>query len=137
MKTLMRMKKIVTAPSKYPKEDIESKAFASWLDEMVKYKKVDCFSHIPNETSIKNMAYLSKMKAMGKRKGVPDFIIVIKTKIIFIEMKRQKNQNGTCASVVSPEQIDWIKKLNDAGAYGCIAYGCNDAISYVEAKSKC
>lgn len=130
------MKKEVTAPSKYPKEDIESKAFASWLDDMVLYKKVDCFSHIPNETSIKNMAYLSKMKSMGKRKGVPDFIIVIKKKIFFIEMKRQKNENGTSASTVSPEQVKWIEKLNEAGAYGYIAYGCNDAISYVEANYK-
>jgi hypothetical protein len=117
-----------------PLEDVESKALASYLDGLVTYKMIRCFSHIPNETSITHVGYLSKMKAMGKRRGVPDFIVVCTKKILFIEMKRQQNENGKSPSVVSEDQTKWIDNLNKINTESVIArvcYGHREAINFV------
>ena len=117
-----------------PLEDLESKTFATYLDDLVAYKKIRCFSHIPNETSIKHPGYLAKMKSMGKRRGVPDFVVITVKKILFIEMKRQKNNKGKSASVISRDQMLWInniKKLNNENVYAEICYGYNEAINFV------
>lgn len=128
------MKIKVTNPKTYPLEDLESKAFASYLDDLVKYKKIKCFTHIPNETSIKNMAYLKKMKAIGKRAGVPDFLIIAFKKVIFIEMKRRQNENNTSASVISNDQLAWISNIKgicSENVYADICYGSDQAINYI------
>ena len=123
----------VTNPKTYPLEDEESKAFASFLQGLVDYKQILCFSHIPNETSIKNMGYAMKIKAMGKRKGVPDFIIVLKSKVCFVEMKRQKNENGTTASTTDDiHQLHWLSSLNKAGCVSKMCFGSKEAISFIE-----
>ena len=123
----------VTNPKIYPLEDEESKAFASYLQGLYEYKQILCFSHIPNETSIKSMGYAMKMKAMGKRKGVPDFIIVLKSKVCFVEMKRQKNENGTTASSIDDiDQLHWLHSLNKAGNVSKMCFGAKEAISFIE-----
>lgn len=105
-----------------PKEDMEATMFADYLRA-----RGIMFGHIKNENTINNFAYIAKMKRLGVNRGVPDYIIVHKGKIIFIEMKRVKG------SKVSPEQEQWIKALNDAGCYARICYGHIDAESFVEA----
>lgn len=114
-----------------PKEDQECFVFSERLDLLVSQKKVLCFSHVPNETSIKSIAYLAKMKRMGKRAGVPDFIIVLPNKTLFVEMKRRKNENGTSASTVKKEQLEWIQNLNNANCPSAICYGADEAITFV------
>jgi len=122
----------ITKPSSYPKEDDEAKAFASYLKDLQTYKQIVCYSHIPNENSIKNMGYAMKMKSMGKQAGVPDYIIVMKSKVLFIELKRQKNENGTTASSVSPDQELWVNSLNNANCPSKICFGSGDAIRFVQ-----
>lgn len=117
-----------------PLEDNESKDFAQVLDQLVAYKKIRCFSHIPNETSIKHPGYLAKMKSMGKRRGVPDFVIVCYKKILFVEMKRRVGKNGKSVSVVSDEQIFWVdnlNKINNQVVVARICYGSDEAIKFV------
>ena len=88
------------------------------------------FSHIPNETPagkmiggtwMPNYASLTRNKAMGVNKGLPDYIILIRGKnspsLLFIEMKKKKGGN------VSPEQRDWIAALQ--GVEGVHAEICN------------
>ncbi len=122
----------ITKPSSYPKEDEEAKIFSKYLSDLLAYKQILNFSHIPNETSIKNMGYAMKMKSMGKRAGVPDYIIVTKSKILFVELKRQKNENGTTASTVSHEQLCWIDNINMAGGHAKICHGANESINFVQ-----
>ena len=73
-----------------PLEDVEDEIFANYCRA-----KGYFFSHIANETSIKNWGYLTKMKRIGKNAGVPDFLVIIPNKngsidtLVFIEMKRK------------------------------------------------
>jgi hypothetical protein len=133
----MTLKAKNTNPKTLPLEDIESKALASYLDDLVAYKKIKCFSHIPNETSIKHPGYLAKMKSMGKRRGIPDFIIICYKKILFVEMKRQKNEAGVSASVVSDDQVMWVDNINSLGKLNNnlvearICYGSAEAIKFI------
>ena len=122
----------VTNPKSYPKEDDEAKIFAKYLSDMQAYKQIVCYSHIPNETSIKNIGYYMKQKAMGKCAGVPDYIVVTKKKVLFIELKRQKNERGTTTSCVAPDQKLWISALNDANCPSQICYGSGQAINFVQ-----
>jgi len=75
------------------------------------------YSHIPNETFTNSWGVKMKNKKQGVKKGVPDYIIILKNLLIFIEMKR--NHGGK----TSPEQKDWIKKLNKCDSVS--AYVCN------------
>ena len=90
------------------------------------------FTHIANESGLPpHVAMLAakKKKAMGVSKGVPDFMIVLKTKgLLFIEMKRLKGGR------VSPEQVEWINSLNTiASVEAIVCCGAEDAINTVEA----
>jgi hypothetical protein len=81
------------------------------------------FSHIANETSIKNWGYLNRMKRIGKNRGVPDYVVIVRDRLVFIELKRIKK------SIVKPEQITWIDALNKCpGVHAFIAYGAADAV---------
>jgi hypothetical protein len=115
-----------------PKEDDEAKAFTQYLNALYMSKKILNFSHIPNESSIRNPGYYNKMQAMGKRKGVPDYIIVTKTNIVFVELKRRKNAKGKSPSNVSDDQLIWIENLQSVGAKCAICYGCDDAINFLK-----
>ena len=73
------------------------------------------FSHINNEMRTSSWGQKIKAKKQGVRKWVPDYIIIIKDKLIFIEMKKIK------WSKVSTEQLEWNTELNKCwiGAYIC------------------
>lgn len=71
---------------------------------------------------------------MGKRRGVPDFMIVCFKKILFVEMKRQKNIKGVSVSVVSDDQIFWIdnlNKINNENVIAQVCYGSSEAANFV------
>jgi hypothetical protein len=82
------------------------------------------FSALPLDTFTKSWAVKMKNKAIGVRPGVPDMMIIVKSKLIFIELKRTKR------GVVSDFQKDWLEKLNKCD--GISAYVCK---GYEEAKN--
>lgn len=84
------------------------------------------FTHIPNETFTKSWNQKLKNKAMGVSSGVPDYIVVLPDKILFIEMKRAKKGR------VSPDQEVWIKALNDAGTPARVCCGAQEAIDFIK-----
>jgi len=85
------------------------------------------YSHIAQETFTKNWGTKMKNKKQGVRKGVPDYIIIVKSKLVFIEMKRKGR------SVVSLEQANWIDKLNKCNnVYAYVCKGADDAIMTIE-----
>lgn len=81
--------------------------------------------HIPNER--KCTAYVAgQLLRQGMRKGFPDnFIPIARGGFhgLFIELKRAKKS----LSKKSPEQREWVKKLNAAGYKAVFCYGAEEA----------
>lgn len=99
-----------------PLEDDECKTFVEYLEILKAQGKISAFTHTANETYTKSWKQKNRNKAMGVRPGIPDYIIVIQKRLIFIEMKRKR------FSTVTKAQKDWIMLLN--GCEGVRAYIC-------------
>ena len=72
-------------------------------------------------------AYSNSLKRLGLSKGLPDLIVLARNKsntheVLFIEMKRIKGGR------VSPEQKEWIERLDNNNYCVGVAYGCDSAI---------
>lgn len=67
---------------------------------------------------------------MNKRKGVspgfPDFLVVGRNGLVFVELKR--SQYGK----ISDEQRAWLAALGVAGCPGSVCYGAKEAIKFLE-----
>ena len=85
-------------------------------------------THISNETGKGRDAKFMgiRNKQMGVSSGFPDYIIVLKDKLLFIEMKRVKGGS------VSSSQKEWITTLEDAGQLVFVARGAEAAIKIIE-----
>ena len=74
----------------------------------------------------------NKAKAMGKRSGVSDLVIVLRDKVLFVELKRAgkwlKNGKISYAGIkVSENQKAFLDKVEKSEVCnGFIAYGFND-----------
>ena len=64
------------------------------------------FSHIHHEMFTRSWKQKNKAKALVVRPGVPDCIIIVGEKLVFIEMKR------IVGSKVSDAQRDWLAAIN-------------------------
>ena len=106
-------------------EHDEAVALAQYLDILKTQGKIELFSHIPNETFTRNWGTKMKNKQEGVRPGVPDYIVVTKDKIGFIELKRK-------GGVVSKDQRQWFDSLGGKSTGACIAYGFEPAKRFVE-----
>ena len=124
---LRRQGKSETAQTKQliPTENQEAEAFADYL----RAKRLT-FTHIVNEAQTKSWGAIMRAKRMGKARGVPDYMILVNNRIVFVELKRQKG------SVVSPEQQEWIEQLRQCGAVAEICRGANEAIKLIESIKK-
>jgi len=119
-------------------EDRECKRFVKWLDE-----RSLKFSHLPLETFTTSVRTLARNRSLGVRKGIPDYIVFIKSdrsdeaRLLFIEMKRpciiKKNGDlGASPSSISKEQKEWISDLDKVfGVNAKICFGSDDAIMFV------
>lgn len=81
----------------------------------------------------------NSMRAEGKQKGYPDLIIDEPSVYYYglrIELKRARKQLKTKLSTahtkVSPEQEEWINKLNKKGYKALVCYGADEAIKVIE-----
>lgn len=110
------MKKVNNTPTEHQ----EQSAFVEWFE--LQYPHIRLFS-VPNgiRTGFKQAL---KAKREGMKRGVPDiFIPELKT---VIEFKRIKG------SVLSPEQKDWLRYLEDRCDMNCfVAYGCDEAVKFI------
>ena len=106
-----------TTPTEYQ----ECVTLTQYLELLKDLQKIVLFSHIDQAKHIKSFATMARRRQEGVRRGVPDYIIVTKSRTIFIEMKRAK------AGVVSEDQKHWIESLNNAGCYAFIAKGFDEA----------
>ena len=108
-------------------ESLEQRAFVKWC----RMKKIAVIS-VPNgffsHTKDKKFyGQITKLKAEGMSKGFPDLVVMLKGKVIFIEMK---NITG---GKTSQEQKDWIGTLIGLDHIAVVCNGCDEAINVVEA----
>lgn len=86
------------------------------------------FCHINNEFYTKSWKQKNRQLRLGSAKGFPDYIIIVKGKMICVEMKRVKN------SKTSPHQLIWLEALNAAGIPTIVAKGADEAIAFIESQ---
>lgn len=88
------------------------------------------FTSVPNSTFTRSWKQKTSNKQQGLRAGLPDLIIALPGKLLFVEMKRQKG--GT----VSKDQKEWIKSLNeiDGGkkVEAMVSKGADPVIEFIE-----
>ena len=140
---------------KIPTENEECLVLVKYLEVKQKQGYL-LFSHISNETPTQtlesssqgrrvwkqNYATTGKLKNLGVRKGVPDYIILLVKRpiLLFLEMKRERpilknGELGKSPSKVYPEQEEWIANLSTvSGVYSKICYGAGEAIEFVQSK---
>ena len=112
----MKLKQII------PKEDDECFALVEYLE----WKGLK-FTHIANETFTKFWSVKNKNKKLGVRSGFPDYIIIVKNKILCIEMKRKKG------GAISENQQNWIDELNKCkDVYAVVCYGFDEAKNVID-----
>ena len=108
------------------KEDAECKAFVNWL--ALAYPQVyELTYHIPNG-GYRHVREASKFKAIGVKRGVPDFHIAYPTAKyhgLWIEMKAGKGKP-------SKEQREWLYRLKGAGYAAGVCWGWEQAKRVVE-----
>lgn len=95
--------------NKKPRNDEEDQItiqVAEYCELLMVQKKIQCYSHIPQETFTKSWVTKNKNKAMGVRAGVPDMLIVFPNTVLFLELKRLKGGK------VSDAQKAWIEAFN-------------------------
>lgn len=108
-----------------PLEEDECRTLVEWMD----WNGLK-FSHMAQETYTKSWKQKAKNTALGVRKGVPDYLVIIPqeksasnlSELIFIEMKRQ---NG---GRLSEHQKEWIEAIKDCCTPVYVCYGADEAI---------
>ena len=83
------------------------------------------FAHVPNEATSRTQRI--KNARMGASAGIPDYLILLPTVTLWIEMKKQKGGR------VSEQQRAWIDALNaQAGQFAVVCNGFEEARDVVE-----
>jgi hypothetical protein len=113
-----------------PPEHDEQVVLVKWL----RAKRIFHFS-VPNSSALsslnRNTAVKvgSVLKSEGLIKGASDLVVMLPSKILFIEMKRACKSFST----VSEEQKKFLESVNSFQyAGGKICYGAKDAMDFIE-----
>jgi hypothetical protein len=109
-------------------EDSHCVALMQWCALNIKlYPQLRWFAHIPNGGA-RDLREGAKFKAMGVKKGIPDYILPFPTLNfagLWIELKVGKNYPTN-------EQLEWIDYLRKVG-YSChVCYGWEEAKKAIE-----
>lgn len=90
------------------------------------------FTHVKNETGwsgsnkkVRNWSALLGAKD-GVSPGFPDFLVVLPSQVIAIELKRRTGGR------VSEEQLAWINALSLAGMPAKVCNGADESIKFIE-----
>lgn len=114
-------------PNTTPTEYEEACVLAEYLELMLKTGKIEAYTHLAQETYTKSWVTKMKNKKMGVRPGVPDYIVCTPSKLVFIELKRQKGNKPT------GYQRKWVSELNNyEGVTAKVCYGAQEAINYLQ-----
>lgn len=107
-------------------EHQEAVNVAEYLEDLKMQGKILLFSHIPHETYTKHWGTKMKNKREGVRPGVPDYIVVTKSYVLFIELKRRKN------SSISAEQKEWLSHLKVKHTDSIMCRGSDEVEDFVK-----
>jgi hypothetical protein len=77
--------------------------------------------HVPNEGK-RGRAWAGRLKAMGLRSGVSDYIFLRHGRVFALEYKREKGRPTT-------EQMTFILDFEAAGGFGAVVYGIDQALA--------
>lgn len=93
-----------------PEETLQSVHLVPYLDICVKQKRLR-YTHVPNGGK-RPISVAKQMKALGQKKGFPDFIIMSDGFVGFVEVKRPRIRDletGRLSpkGVMSDEQKEW------------------------------
>ena len=109
-------------------EHKEQVAFVNYLYLLEKQGKIITFFAVPNGGS-RNIREARNLKLEGVRAGVSDLVVVLKDKVVFIEMKQppKKLKSGklsTAGISVQDSQKRFLEKVTESDVcVGYIAYG--------------
>ena len=107
--------------SSCPLEYDECVTLATYLELLKTQGKILGYTHIPQETFTKNWGTKMKNKRMGVKPGIPDYLIITHTKILFLEMKRKTGGS------VKPDQKIWLELLKDKETLTAVGKGFDQA----------
>ena len=98
------------------------------LTKYLVYRRL-CFMHTPNEGR-RSWQNGRMLKAMGMKKGFPDYLIFNRTRSgahgMAIELKR------TRGGILAPEQKQWLLDLQAQGWVAVVAFGAGAAIKMID-----
>jgi hypothetical protein len=123
-KDIFYMKKNTNIPT----EKEEQQAVCKWLDEKKLLYKANLEGTKFGADS--NFKYVSALKSMGMKPGVPDLEIYYKGHTIFVEMKRIKGGK------VSEKQQKWIDNLIAEGFAASVCFGSEEAKKFITEEVK-
>ena len=111
-------------PERQHIEDDHTEMVAGYLELLMMQGKVAEYTHTANETWDPGWKQKAKNQAKGVRSGIPDFVIVFKHAILFLELKKPGK-----GGVVSKTQKVWIAALRAVGGqvWVEVAYGFDEA----------
>lgn len=104
-----------------PTEHDEAVLLTQYLDILAAQGKILLFSHIPHETFTRSWSAKRKNTQEGVRPGVPDYVIITATSVIFLELKRIKGGK------LSLEQKRWLNHLPGKQTVTIYAQGFDEA----------
>jgi len=119
-------------------EELEQKKAVDYLEILKRQGKIISFFAPMNENIMsgsnrqKAIIIENKSKAMGKRKGVSDLVIILKDKVLFVELKRagKRLKNGKISYTgikVSENQKRFLDEVNKSNVCeGFVAFGFDD-----------
>lgn len=107
----------------------EQQAVIDWCNIMSRQiPELKTIYHIPNEGKRSRIGGNALCRA-GLKAGVPDLCLPVSRNgwhALYIEMKKDRKCKCT------QEQIEFQKSLANNGNLCCVAYGADDAISYIK-----
>lgn len=116
-------------------EHDHAKLVAEYLNTLVAYKKIVCYTKTAQETFTRSWGTKMRQKSEGVQRGIPDYVIVTKKALLFVELKKQKGvRGGNNGSQVSDEQKVWIESLQAMGTdkiQATVAWGADEAIDFI------
>lgn len=108
-----------------PLEQQECESLADWLGHFKMIGEVEVYSHTAQSTFTKSWQVKARNTKMGVMPGVPDYIVVTKDAVYFIEMKRLKGGTTT------ESQKAWIKALRGKKVKARVCKGCEEALEFM------
>jgi len=114
-------------------EHEEQVILVKWLDN-----NGYVFTSIPNSTWTPGYSQQRKNSAEGLRAGLPDLLVIVRGRLVWIEMKKtdRKPKRGGKGGV-SEAQRQWIEDLNKCeGCSAHVAYGAEEAINKIKTLDK-